>query len=80
MLELGKLHAMQSICGEDGFFTVVAIDHPVKFVLEGTGQSAPVAGQNLTEVATAKRLSLLKKLGPAASAVLLEPDYGLPAA
>ncbi|HEY5821599.1 MAG TPA: tagatose 1,6-diphosphate aldolase [Propionibacteriaceae bacterium] len=72
--DLGVQRGISACTDRKGFFTVLAIDHPVSFILP------PADGprDNHAE-AIAVKTQLAHAMTPYASAVLVDPDLGLPA-
>jgi tagatose 1,6-diphosphate aldolase len=77
--DLGKLRSLASCADSDGFFTVLAIDHPVSFIL-GRKDPAVADDPDSTARAVAAKWQLTRALAPHASALLTDPDLGLAAA
>lgn len=69
----GKLRSLASIADADGFFAVVAIDHPAAFVL-GHEPADAEAGHRESVVA---KVAIARALGAHASAVLVDPETSL---
>lgn len=76
--DLGVLRSLQSCTDERGFFTVLAFDHPASFVL-GAPSDAPV-DEAMHRQAVRVKWEIAAKLGAQCSAVLVDPEAGLPAA
>lgn len=73
-LSLGKVRALQSASTERGVFTILAVDHrDAMRVLLDREQPESVPARQLTDV----KLSILKVIGPLATAVLLDPVYSI---
>lgn len=72
--DLGVLRRMSSCADRQGFFTVLAIDHPRAFVLP---PGSP--GRDDHAAAVEIKAQLAATVAPRASAVLVDPDQGLPA-
>ncbi|MEY4711879.1 MAG: hypothetical protein RIS88_1329 [Pseudomonadota bacterium] len=79
-LKLGKLRGLQRLSNEAGHFTMVALDQrpPIAQMLAARLGIAP-SQVRFQDMLAAKRL-LVETLGPHASAMLLDPNYALPAA
>jgi tagatose 1,6-diphosphate aldolase len=77
--DLGKLRSLASCADSDGFFTVLAVDHPVSFIL---GRKDPAVADDPDSRARAvmAKWQLTRALAPHASALLTDPDLGLAAA
>ena len=77
--DLGKLRSLASCADSDGFFTVLAVDHPVSFIL---GRKDPTVADDPDSRARAvmAKWQLTQALAPHASALLTDPDLGLAAA
>lgn len=72
--DLGVQRGLSACTDRDGFFTVLAIDHPVDIILP------PAEGPRDDHAeAIAIKTELAQAMGPYASAVLVDPDLGLPA-
>lgn len=73
----GKLRGLMAASNERQIFTILALDHGASLA-SAVRQRAPqeVSRRELTEI----KMKLLRELAPKASAVLLDPDYGLPPA
>jgi tagatose 1,6-diphosphate aldolase len=76
--DLGVLRSLQSCADEDGFFTVLALDHPAAWVLGGASGGAP--SDDEVRAAREVKRQMVARLAPHSSAVLLDPEAGLPAA
>jgi tagatose 1,6-diphosphate aldolase len=72
--DLGVLRGLSSCVDREGFFTVLAIDHPAAFILPGGG-----SGGDPHAEAIAVKAELAAAMAAHASAVLVDPDLGLPA-
>ncbi len=73
-LDLGVVRGLSACVDSAGFFTVLAIDHPVDLILP------PRTGPRDDHAeAIAIKTDLARAMGPYASAVLVDPDLGLPA-
>jgi tagatose 1,6-diphosphate aldolase len=79
-LKLGKMRGLQRMANESGHFTMVALDQrpPIAQMLAACLGIAP-SQVRFEDMLAAKRL-LVQVLGPHASAMLLDPNYALPAA
>lgn len=77
--DLGKLRSLASCADSDGFFTVLAVDHPASFIL---GRKDPAVADDPDSIAAAvaAKWQLTRALAPHASALLTDPDLGLAAA
>jgi tagatose 1,6-diphosphate aldolase len=77
--DLGKLRSLASCADSDGFFTVLAVDHPASFIL---GRKDPAVADDSGSRARAvmAKWQLTRALAPYASALLTDPDLGLAAA
>ena len=77
--DLGKLRSLASCADSDGFFTVLAVDHPASFIL---GRKDPTVADDPDSVARSvlAKWQLTRALAPHASALLTDPDLGLAAA
>ncbi len=73
-LSIGKIRGLQQIAGPDGVFTMCAMDH--RGSLEHA-ICAPDRSDNCPRDMTAFKLELCEILAPYASAVLLDPIYGV---
>jgi tagatose 1,6-diphosphate aldolase len=73
-LSLGRVRALQTASTERGVFTILAVDHrdAMRAILNRE-QPETVPAAQLTEI----KLSIVKWIGPLASAVLLDPVYSL---
>jgi len=72
-VSIGKLRGLQKIAGDNGIFTMCAMDH--RGSLEKklcAGLTAAACGDDMMEF----KLELCRSLSPFASAVLLDPIYG----
>lgn len=76
--DLGVLRSLQSCTDERGFFTVLAFDHPATFVL-GAPSDGPVDDGTHRQAVRVK-WEIAQSLASQCSAVLLDPEAGLPAA
>jgi tagatose 1,6-diphosphate aldolase len=72
--DLGVLRRLAACADRLGFFTVLAIDHPAAFLLPASSN----ARDDHVEAVTVKAM-LAEAMAPHASAVLVDPDLGLPA-
>jgi tagatose-1,6-bisphosphate aldolase len=72
--DLGVLRGLSSCADRDGFFTVLAIDHPAAFILPPGDRD-----RDSHAAAIAIKAQLAQAMAPHASAVLVDPDLGLPA-
>lgn len=72
--DLGVLRRLAACADREGFFTVLAIDHPAAFVLPPA-----TAGRDDHLEAVSVKAKLAAAMAPHASAVLVDPDLGLPA-
>lgn len=79
-LKLGKMRGLQRMSNEAGHFTTIALDQrpPIAQMLAARLGVSP-AQVRFQDMLAAKRL-LVQTLGPHASAMLLDPNYALPAA
>ena len=77
--DLGKLRSLASCADSEGFFTVLAVDHPASFIL---GRKDPKVADDPDSIAraVAAKWQLTRALAPHASALLTDPDLGLAAA
>lgn len=77
--DLGKLRSLTSCADNDGFFIVLAVDHPAAFIL---GRKDPTIADDPDSRARAvsAKWELARALAPHASALLTDPDLGLAAA
>ena len=73
-LSLGKVRALQTASTERGVFTILAVDHrdAMRMMLNHRQPETVPAGQ-LTEI----KLSIVKLVGPFATAILLDPVYSM---
>ena len=73
-LSLGKIRALQSASTERGVFTILAVDHrdAIRAMLNREHPEA-VSARQLTDI----KLSIVKMIGPLATAVLLDPVYSI---
>ncbi|HJS20808.1 MAG TPA: tagatose 1,6-diphosphate aldolase [Anaerolineales bacterium] len=73
-LSLGKFRALQTASTERGVFAILAVDHrdALRVLLNRARPESVAAGQ-LTEI----KLSIVKQIGPLATAILLDPVYSL---
>lgn len=70
----GKIRGLQTSANAAGVFTIVALDHSASF----RQALRPDAPETVTfEEAVSARMALVRALAPHASAVLLDPVYGL---
>ncbi|HYP46697.1 MAG TPA: tagatose 1,6-diphosphate aldolase [Propionibacteriaceae bacterium] len=72
--DLGVLRRLGACADRQGFFTVLAIDHPPAFILPPSE-----AARNDQAEAVAVKAELAEAMAPHASALLVDPDSGLPA-
>ena len=73
-LSLGKIRALQSASTERGVFAILAVDHrDAMRALLNREQPEAVPGAQLTDV----KLSIVKCIGPSATAALLDPVYSI---
>ena len=73
-LSLGRVRALQTASTERGVFTILAVDHrDAMRVMLNREQAETVSAAQLTEI----KLSIVKWIGPLASAVLLDPVYSM---
>ena len=73
-LSLGRVRALQTASTERGVFTILAVDHrDAMRVMLNRDQPESVPAAQLTEI----KLSIVKRIGPLASAILLDPIYSL---
>ena len=73
-LTLGKVRALQSASTEGGVFTILAVDHrDAMRVMLNREQPQTVSAMQLTDI----KLSIVKLIGPLATAVLLDPVYSI---
>jgi tagatose 1,6-diphosphate aldolase len=79
-LNLGKIRGMQRLANGMGHFTTVALDQrpPIAQILAARQGIAPEQ-VTFDDMMAAKRL-IVEILGPSASAMLLDPNFALPAA
>ncbi len=79
-LKLGKMRGLQRLSNEAGHFTMVALDQrpPIAQMLAACLGIAP-SQVRFQDMLAVKRL-LVQALGPHASAMLMDPNYALPAA
>lgn len=75
--DLGVLRGLGACTDRDGFFTVLAIDHPAAMILPPASPTQPPRDDHAEAIAV--KTELAAALGPYASAVLVDPDLGLPA-
>jgi tagatose 1,6-diphosphate aldolase len=76
-LSLGKLRALTTLSSAQGVFTILALDHDVslrKIFWGSAWERAPFDEVVLT------KMEMVKALAPHASAVLLDPKYGMASA
>jgi tagatose-1,6-bisphosphate aldolase len=76
--DLGVLRGLTACTDRQGFFTVLAIDHPAAFILPPASPGDEGARDDHAE-AIAIKAALAAAVAPRASAVLVDPDLGLPA-
>ncbi|MCE2659070.1 MAG: tagatose 1,6-diphosphate aldolase [Rubrivivax sp.] len=78
-LNLGKVRGLRRLANEAGHFTIVALDQrpPIAQMLAAR-LGIPASQVSFEDMMTAKRL-LVQTLGPHASAMLLDPNFALPA-
>lgn len=76
--DLGVLRSLQSCVDDQGFFTVLAFDHPASFVLGVPSDGA--VDDDTYRRAVAVKWEIADKLAGSCSAVLVDPEMGLPAA
>jgi tagatose-1,6-bisphosphate aldolase len=73
-LSLGKVRALQTASTERGAFTILAVDHrDAMRAMLNRSQPETVPARQLTEI----KLSIVKLLGPFATAILLDPVYSM---
>ena len=73
-LSLGRVRALQTASTERGVFTILAVDHrDAMRVMLNREQPESVPAAQLTEI----KLSIVKRIGPFATAILLDPVYSL---
>jgi tagatose 1,6-diphosphate aldolase len=73
-LSLGKVRALQTASTKRGVFTILAVDHrDAMRAMLNREQPETVPAAQLTEI----KLSIIKWIGPFATAVLLDPVYSL---
>jgi tagatose-1,6-bisphosphate aldolase len=73
-LSLGKVRALQSASTERGAFTILAVDHrDAMRAMLNREQPETVSAKQLTDI----KLSIVKMIGPLATAVLLDPIYSM---
>lgn len=73
-LSLGKIRALQAASTERGVFTILAVDHrDAMRVMLNPKQPESVPAARLTEI----KLSIIRRVGPSAAAILLDPVYSL---
>jgi tagatose 1,6-diphosphate aldolase len=77
--DLGKLRSLASCADSDGFFTVLAVDHPASFIL-GRKDPTVVDDPDSRARAVLAKWQLTRALAPHSSALLTDPDLGLAAA
>ncbi len=71
---LGKMYGLQAAANDEGIFTILALDHGASFL----NTVRPDAPESITfDEAVSIKVALLQALAPYASAVLLDPVYGL---
>ncbi|HEX77334.1 MAG TPA: DUF2090 domain-containing protein [Dehalococcoidia bacterium] len=73
-LGMGKLRGLQQLASEDGIFAICAMDH--RSSLHRMIQEAGVANVSYEDMVQ-RKLELCSTLAPHASAVLLDPEYGI---
>ncbi len=71
-MDLGVRRGLAGCADRDGFFTVLAIDHPAAMIV-------PPDTTDVHAAAVAIKTQLARAVAPYASAVLVDPDLGLPA-
>lgn len=76
--DLGVLRGLSSCADRDGYFTVLALDHPPVFLLPPAGPAGRSASETHRQAVQVKH-DLAAAMAPQASAVLVDPDAGLPA-
>ena len=73
-LSLGRIRALQSASTERGVFTILAVDHrDAMRALLNREHPESVSAMQLTDL----KLSIVKGIGPLATAVLLDPVYSI---
>ena len=73
-LSLGRVRALQTASTERGVFTILAVDHrDAMRVMINREQPETVPAAQLTEI----KLTIVKLIGPSATAVLLDPVYSM---
>jgi len=73
-LSLGRVRALQTASTERGVFTILAVDHrDAMRAMLNREQPETVPAAQLTEI----KLSIVKLIGPFATAVLLDPVYSM---
>jgi tagatose 1,6-diphosphate aldolase len=73
-ISLGKVRALQTASTEQGVFTILAVDHrDAMRVMLNREEPESVPASQLTEI----KLSIVKLIGPLATAVLLDPVYSM---
>ena len=73
-LSLGRLRALQTASTERGVFTILAVDHrDAMRAMLNREQPETVPAAQLTEI----KLSIVKFIGPFATAILLDPVYSM---
>jgi len=73
-LSLGKVRALQSASTIGGVFTILAVDHrDAMRAMLNREQPETVPAKQLTDI----KLSIVKVIGPLATAVLLDPVYSI---
>jgi tagatose 1,6-diphosphate aldolase len=79
-MQLGKMRGLQRMANETGHFTMVALDQrpPIAQIL-AAGLGIPATQVRFDDMVAAKRV-LVETLGSHASAMLLDPNFALPAA
>ncbi len=75
--DLGVLRSLESCVDAEGFFTVLALDHPASWVLGAPGAAAP--GDDEIARARVAKGQMAARLAPHSSALLVDPEVGLPA-
>lgn len=73
-LSLGRVRALQTASTERGVFTILAVDHRDALrAMLNREQPETVQAAQLTEI----KLSIVKTIGPLATAILLDPVYSI---
>jgi len=71
---LGKVRALQSASTERGVFAILAVDHrDAMRAMLNHEQPEAVPAKQLTDI----KLSIVRTIGPLATAILLDPVYSL---